>query len=106
MIKITFIAATGEAQTVEAKVGSTVMEAAVKNGVDGITAECGGACACATCRVYPDDSWRSKIDEASDMELGMLEFAEDAESCARLSCQIKVTEALDGLVVRLPKSQH
>lgn len=106
MPKITYIEASGKAHVVEAPVGQTVMEAAVKNAVPGIDADCGGACACATCHVYVDPDWLAKTGDASSMEQSMLDFANDVEDNSRLSCQIKVSEALDGLVVRLPKSQH
>ena len=106
MPEITFIDHGGEKRVVNAATGSTVMEAAIKSGVPGIVAECGGACACATCHVYVDLEWLGKTCEASSMEQSMLDFANDVEDNSRLSCQIKLTEALDGLVVRLPKSQH
>ncbi|MEP7210053.1 MAG: 2Fe-2S iron-sulfur cluster-binding protein [Alphaproteobacteria bacterium] len=106
MPKITYIDNSGQSRTVEAKNGMTVMETAIKNNVPGIDADCGGACACATCHVYVDEAWREKTGEASGMEQSMLDFANDVEANSRLSCQIKITEALDGLVVRLPKSQH
>jgi len=82
-----------------------VMEAAVKNNVRGIAAECGGACACATCHVYVDDAWRAATGQPETMEEDMLDFAFDVREASRLSCQIKVTEALDGLVVRVPEKQ-
>ena len=75
MVKITFIDAAGTARTVEGEVGSTVMETAIKNGVPGIEAECGGACACSTCHVYIDEAWREKVGEPSPMEEDMLDFA-------------------------------
>ena len=106
MARITYILHNGTERVVEAEPGMTVMEAAVKNSVPGIAAECGGACACATCHVYVDEAWREKVGEQNGMEQSMLDFANDVEANSRLSCQIKVTEALDGLVVRLPKSQH
>ena len=81
------------------------METAIKNGVPGIEAECGGACACATCHVYVDEKWRAKTGEASPMEADMLDFGFDVRSESRLSCQIKVSEELDGLVVRTPARQ-
>lgn len=105
MVKITYIEASGTPHTVEAEVGHSVMETAVKNDVPGITAECGGACACATCRVYVDDAWRGKTGEAKQMERDMIEFSDEPDPTARLSCQITVTQELDGLVVRLPESQ-
>lgn len=106
MPKITYIEHSGKEHVVEAPVGQTVMEAAVKHAVPGIDADCGGACACATCHVYVDPAWTTKTGEPSSMEQSMLDFANDVETNSRLSCQIKISEALDGLVVRLPKSQH
>jgi len=105
MVKITFIDAQGAARTVEGEVGSTVMETAIKNGVPGIEAECGGACACSTCHVYVDETWRAKVGEPSPMEEDMLDFAYDVKPNSRLSCQIKVSEALDGLTVHTPERQ-
>src|SRR3989475_10958844 len=99
MVKITYISVDGAPRTVDAEVGSTVMETAIKNGVPGIEAECGGACACATCHVYVDEAWRGKTGEAAPMEQDMLDFAYDVRPNSRLSCQIKVTPDLDGLVV-------
>ena len=106
MAKITFIEFNGTEHVVDVKPGMTVMEGAVKNNVPGIDADCGGACACATCHVYVDAAWESKTGERSTMEESMLDFAENVEPSSRLSCQIKVTEELDGLVVRMPESQH
>jgi len=106
MAKITYIEHTGKEHVIDAPNGQTVMEAAVKHAVPGIDADCGGACACATCHVYVDPEWLAQTGEAGSMEQSMLDFANDVEDNSRLSCQIKVSEALDGLVVRLPKSQH
>src|ERR1700734_2978461 len=106
MAKITYIAHDGSSRTIEVKPGLTVMEGAVKNNVPGIDADCGGACACATCHVYVDDAWTAKTGTASAMEESILAFPEDGQPTPRLSCQIKVTEALDGLIVRMPESQH
>jgi ferredoxin, 2Fe-2S len=105
MAKITYIDAAGGARTVDGEIGSTVMETAIKNGVPGIEAECGGACACSTCHVYVDEAWREKTGEPSPMEEDMLDFAFEVKPNSRLSCQIKVTEALDGLVVTTPERQ-
>jgi 2Fe-2S ferredoxin len=105
MPKITFIEHNGTEHVVEAEVGMTVMEAAVKNMVPGIEAECGGACACATCHVYVDEAWREATGEPEEMEEDMLDFAFDVRESSRLSCQIKVREDLDGLVVRIPEKQ-
>lgn len=106
MPNITFIDAHGESRTVEAEAGSTVMETAIRNAIPGIEAECGGACACATCHVYVDEAWREATGKPSAMEESMLDFAEAVEPNSRLSCQIRVSDALDGLVVRLPENQH
>ena len=106
MAKITYIEFDGTVHTVEVKTGLSVMEGAVKNNVPGIDADCGGACACATCHVYVDEVWRDKTGEASAMEESMLDFADEVQPNSRLSCQIRVTDTLDGLVVRLPEAQH
>jgi 2Fe-2S ferredoxin len=105
MAKITFVQPDGTSQTVTAEPGMTVMEAAKKNLIDGVEAECGGACACATCHVYVDDAWRAKVGKPSEMEEDMLDFAFDVQEGSRLSCQIKVADALDGLVVKIPAKQ-
>ena len=105
MAKITFIQPDGREQTVEGEPGMTVMETAKKHLVDGIEAECGGACACATCHVYVDDQWRERVGPPAEMEEDMLDFAFDVRESSRLSCQIKVTPELDGLVVRVPDKQ-
>ncbi|QLP97800.1 MAG: (2Fe-2S)-binding protein [Rhodoblastus sp.] len=105
MPSITFIDHHGQARTVEGAVGSTVMETAMKNGVPGIEAECGGACSCATCHVYVAPEWEAKVGKAAAMEEDMLDFARDVRPNSRLSCQIKVTEALNGLVVTTPERQ-
>ena len=105
MAKITFIGADGTRYEVGAASGSTVMENAIRNGVPGIEAECGGACACATCHVYVDEAFRSVTGEPEPMEQDMLDFAYDVRPNSRLSCQIRVTDALDGLVVTVPERQ-
>lgn len=105
MTTITFVAADGTRRTVEAENGSTVMETAVKNGVPGIDAECGGACSCATCHVYVDKEWTAAVGPAQAMEEDMLDFARDVRPNSRLSCQIKVSDKLDGLVVQTPVKQ-
>jgi ferredoxin, 2Fe-2S len=106
MPKIKYVEHTGKEHEIEVPNGWSVMEGAVKNLVPGIDADCGGACACATCHVYVDQAWLAKLDPKQDMEETMLDFAQDLEPNSRLSCQIKVTPELDGLVVRMPKSQH
>jgi 2Fe-2S ferredoxin len=105
MVKITYIDSAGTARAVDAEVGATVMETAIKNGIPGIEAECGGACACATCHVYVEEDWRPKVGEPSAMEEDMLDFGYDVRANSRLSCQIKVRDELDGLVVRTPERQ-
>ncbi|WP_270374022.1 2Fe-2S iron-sulfur cluster-binding protein [Marinicauda sp. Alg238-R41] len=105
MAKITYIEHDGTEHVVEAETGLTVMEAAIRNMVPGIDADCGGACACATCHVYVDEAWTEKTGERASMEDSMLDFATDVQDNSRLSCQIKISDALDGLVVRLPEEQ-
>jgi len=105
MPKITFIEHDGTNHTVEAETGSTVMESALKGGVTGIVAECGGSCTCATCMVYVDETWLEKTGTRSEEEEDQLDFALDVRPNSRLSCQIKVTEELDGLVVHTPAYQ-
>ena len=106
MAKITYIEHDGTEHVVDVKPGLSVMEGAIRNNVPGIDADCGGACACATCHVYVDEAWIDKTGSPSAMEESMLDFAEGVQDNSRLSCQIKVTDALDGLVVRLPVSQR
>ena len=106
MAKITYIENDGKAHIIEVKPGQSVMEGAVKNNIPGIDADCGGACACATCHVYVDDAWADKTGKASVMEESMLDFANDLQPTSRLSCQIIVSDGLDGLIVRMPENQH
>jgi 2Fe-2S ferredoxin len=106
MPRITYIEYDGNEHSVDVAEGMTVMEGAVSNLIPGIDADCGGACACATCHVYVEKHWSDKIGDPGDIEKTMLEFAEDAADNSRLACQIRVTAALDGLVVRMPESQH
>ena len=106
MPKITYIEHNGTEHTVEVKKSLSVMEGAIRNNVPGIDADCGGACACATCHVYVDPDFAAETGRPSAMEESMLDFAENVEPNSRLSCQIRVTDDLDGLIVRLPQSQH
>ena len=106
MPKIKYIDETGKEREVDVPLGWSLMEGAVKNLVPGIDADCGGACACATCHVYVDPAWLDKLPPKQEMEEAMLDFAQDVKPNSRLSCQITVTSALDGMVVRTPKSQH
>jgi len=108
MPHVTYIEYDGTEHRVEVPIGTSVMRGAVNNAVPGIDADCGGECACATCHVYVDEAWLSVtgLPEPGSQEASMLSFAALAEPNSRLSCQIKVTDALDGLVVRLPEGQH
>ncbi len=105
MPKITFIDSSGEARTVDGEVGATVMEAAIRNAIPEIAAECGGGCACATCHVYVDEAWVSLTGKASDQEEDMLDFAYKVQPNSRLCCQIKIATELDGLIVTTPDRQ-
>ncbi|WP_112662489.1 2Fe-2S iron-sulfur cluster-binding protein [Microvirga flavescens] len=105
MIKITYVDAGGTAREIEAEEGSTVMENAIRNGIPGIDAECGGACSCATCHVYVDEAWTDVVGEPQPMEADMLDFAYDVRPNSRLSCQIRVRPELDGLIVHTPTRQ-
>ena len=105
MTKLHIIAFDGTSYDIEAENGSTVMENAIRNSVPGIEAECGGACACATCHVYVDEEWTGMVGEPESMEEDMLDFAFDVRPNSRLSCQIKVRDELDGLTVRVPERQ-
>lgn len=105
MAQVTFISFDGNSQEVNVEPGTSVMQAAIDNGVDGILADCGGSCSCATCHCYVEESWVSKVEPASEIEQEMLECVVDPEETSRLSCQVIMSDELDGLVVRLPKSQ-
>jgi 2Fe-2S ferredoxin len=105
MPNITYVTHDGDRKTWEVAVGMSVMRGAVANGVPGIDADCGGSCACGTCHVYVDPAWVEKLVAPAAMELDMLEFVGERQPNSRLSCQIDVTAALDGLVVTTPASQ-
>ena len=105
MVKITFIEFDKTEHTIDADEGMSLMEVALQNDVPGIDADCGGACACATCHVYVDKSWVEKTGEAEQMEQDMLDFAFDVTEQSRLSCQVKVTDDLDGIIINLPEKQ-
>ena len=105
MAKITFVEHDGTEHALEGEDGMTVMELAIKNSVPGIDADCGGACACATCHVYVREDWTEKVGKAVEMEEDMLDFAFEVRDNSRLSCQIKLTDAIDGLTVDLPEKQ-
>ena len=103
---IVFVQADGVRREIDAPSGITLMEAARVNDVQGVVAQCGGACACGTCHVYVDPAWIGRLEPAEDMELGMLETAWQPRENSRLSCQITLAPALDGLVVVVPERQH
>ncbi len=105
MVKVTFQSHDGTEHVIEAEVGKTVMEVARDNNLPGIIAECGGSCACATCHVYVSEEWRDRIPAKDDMESDMLDFAWESNETSRLSCQIRLTEDLDGLHVHIPEEQ-
>ncbi len=106
MVEIIFRKDGENERTIDAAIGASIMETARDNNVAGIVAECGGACACATCHVYIDEAFLGRIPEIGDMERDMLEFASGIDSKkSRLSCQIQVSAELDGLVVQIPESQ-
>jgi 2Fe-2S ferredoxin len=107
MPKVIYVSHNGQSREVDVPVGMTVMNAALKNGIDGIIAECGGVCMCSTCHVYVDEKFFSKLPPAQDTEEAVLDIsAEERKPTSRLSCQIKVTDDLDGLIVRLPEKQR
>ena len=105
MPKITYIEHNGKSHTLDVANGLSVMEGAVQNNIPGIDADCGGSMACATCHVYVDQNWVEKTGEAEQMEQDMLDFAFDVTDQSRLSCQIKISDELDGLIVNLPEKQ-
>jgi 2Fe-2S ferredoxin len=105
MVRVTYITFDGKEQTVDVEAGYSLMEGAVKNSVIGIDADCGGNCYCGTCKVFVTPAWREKLGGQNNFEEQLLDSIGETEPTVRLSCQIKVTEAMDGLVVRLPKAQ-
>lgn len=105
MIAISFVNADGEVTAVAAENGFSLMEVARRHGIAGIVAECGGACACATCHVHVDAAWLDAVGQPGPDEADMLDFARDRRPESRLSCQIRVSAALDGLIVRVPGSR-
>jgi 2Fe-2S ferredoxin len=106
MASITYIEFNGQEHRIEAEPGTTVMENAKKNGIPGIDADCGGGCSCGTCHVYVDPAWQAVVGPRNSLEDATIDFSCEVKSNSRLSCQIKVTEELDGLVVRMPESQR
>jgi ferredoxin, 2Fe-2S len=105
MPQVTYIEHDGTTHTVPVEAGKTLMEGAVQHGVEGIVAECGGACACATCHCYIDDAWIEKVDQMDAMEEAMLDAVLEPKPSSRLACQVQISSDLDGLLVRLPESQ-
>ena len=105
MAKVTFIEHGGAEHTVDAETGASLMMAALNNDVPGIDADCGGECSCATCHVFVDDAWWDTTGGPGDMEEAMLDLSPERQAHSRLSCQIEVSDALDGLIVRLPSEQ-
>ena len=106
MPKVTFKSHEGDVREVDVAAGRSLMLAATMNGVPGVDADCGGTLSCATCHVYVDPDWVAKLPSKSEMEETMLDFAQGTAPASRLSCQLRVTSDLDGLVVRVPVSQH
>ena len=106
MTKIIYIAHDGTETPIEASNGDSLMETAVNNSVPGIDADCGGGCACATCHVYIEDDFFKKLEPAEELEIDMLDFAENVSTNSRLSCQIVITPEMDGMKVTTPESQH
>jgi 2Fe-2S ferredoxin len=106
MPKVTYIEHNGTVHEIDVPVGRSVMQGAVENAVPGIDADCGGACACATCHVFVEPDWVDRAGARTEREQEMLSFAADTQPNSRLACQIKVTGDLDGLVVRMPEGQH
>ena len=105
MPKITYIEDNGKSHTLDVENGLTVMEGAIQNNIPGIDADCGGSCACATCHVYVDEKWFDKIPKKEKAEEDMLDMASEPNKFSRLTCQITVTDDLDGLVVKMPLKQ-
>jgi ferredoxin, 2Fe-2S len=106
MPKIVFIEPVGARREIDAPIGITLMEVARQHGIQGVVAQCGGACACATCHVYIDPAWLAKLEPREDMEEGMLETAWEPRENSRLSCQVHVTADLDGMQVTVPRQQR
>jgi 2Fe-2S ferredoxin len=106
MVKITYVEFNGTAHSVEVASGENLMEGALGNGVPGIDGDCGGNAACATCHCYVPEDWMERTGARNEMEEAMLELADEARPNSRLACQIIASDALDGLVVNLPETQH
>ena len=105
MPKITYKDKDGNSKTIEVEKGLTVMEGAIQNDIPGIAADCGGSMACSTCHVYVEEKWFDKLPKAEDAEVDMIDMAYDPKKNSRLSCQLIVTNELDGLIVTTPEKQ-
>ena len=105
MSKITYIDSTGNQKTIDVAIGLSVMEGAVQNNIPGIDADCGGGMACATCHVYVKEEWLNKLDKPEDAEQDMIDMAFEPKKNSRLSCQLIVSDKLDGLIVTTPSKQ-
>jgi ferredoxin, 2Fe-2S len=105
MPKITYIEHNGKSHEIEVANGLTVMEGAVQNNISGIDADCGGSCACATCHIYVNEEWFNKLPKKESAEEDMLDMAYEPNKLSRLSCQITVSDELNGLVVKMPSKQ-
>ena len=105
MPKIIYIEFSGKEHHIEMPVGYSIMEGAVKNSVPGIDADCGGSCACATCHVYVDEKFIDKLPKPQESEQDMIDFVANPKNNSRLSCQLMITDELDGIVVRMPEKQ-
>ncbi len=106
MAKVTYVENDGTEHTIEVQNGMSLMEAAVKQGIPGIDGDCGGACACATCMVYVPDEWQGKLAGIETMEESMPDLCERREDNSPPSCQIVASDAIDGIRVQMPESQH
>ena len=106
MAKVTYIEHNGTEHSVELNNGTSLMEGAVRNMIPGIDGDCGGLCACATCHVYIEPDWLEKCNSPEELETNILDFAFDVEQNSRLSCQIKIDDSLDGLIVKMPERQY
>ena len=105
-ISVTYVEHDGTLHVVAVDVGMNLMQGAQFNRVPGIEGDCGGLCACGTCHVYIRGTWKEKVPEAEELEVNILDFAFDVDDDSRLACQLKATEALDGIVVHMPKRQY
>ncbi|QNO28344.1 2Fe-2S iron-sulfur cluster binding domain-containing protein [Sphingopyxis sp. OPL5] len=106
MVRVIFVEPDGTERNIEAEVGHSLMEAALRHGIDAIRADCGGGCSCATCHVHVDPPWRNRLPSLGETEDLMLEFVEGRDEHSRLSCQIDVSAELDGLTVKLSEEQR